>query len=399
MKRHIRQKLIHSNMVAVKWSVVLKSFGQSMYWIFEPILFYKMFGDNFTLVLLFYGVQSLLYALTVRLGARCMSLMGIKVNLIVGTFFLFVTGIVTYFMFGSNLVLGVNTSEVIAYVIVFLSVWLLSQIFYWPAFNTDLSLFMDRQSSGKELGLFLFIGEITGIAGPIVGASLLTFSTVKMLMVLELLFILFSIIPLFWVLNEKPRFNMSFKQLIRELRNKKNLFYYLPFYADGVNNYINDIIWGLFLYLTLNSFMNVGWITAVVSLCTGIFVLLIGILIDKRKKIGNELFTGGVFVASVGWLIKGLPGTGMFYMVVDNIQKFGESMLNVPFDKLLYARFQNTKSLADEYVVIREMAYHFAGAGIMFFLALFAGLFEVSHIAFVIASITSLMYLLMDRKK
>lgn len=395
MKPHVAGKLQKSDIKDIKVSVIFKNFGQALYALFEPIIFFNILDQRFELVLLYYGIQSLIYAITVHLGAKLMSKIGIKKNLVFGTVFL----IIYYLLVLNFSNLGISLSSDTALVILSFSILAITcsiyQSLYWPAFHTDLSLFMRRRESGKNIGTFYLIGQFTSIVGPIAGALILSNLSLKVLIILQVMALIISIIPLLFGPDEKPKVSLTFKGFLSELLKKREFKFYLPFHAEGINGYIGAVFWGLFVYTILGSIMDLGMIASGVSLFTGVFVYILGYTIDKKKHLKDKILRIGVTTSSLGWIIKSFPTSGVFFFIADNIQKFGDSVARIPYEKTMYNRFKNTKSLADEYVVLREMAYHIGGGLMMILLAFVIWQFNLVQSAFIVAAISTLVYLFM----
>ncbi len=386
MKYYIYNKLQKSRLFDIKLSVTLKNLGQSFYGVFEPIIFYKILGERVEYVLLYYGLQSLLYALLVNQGAKIMSRIGIKKSLIIGTLLLMLYNIFLIYFLGCGINLDNYKNILILGFFITALNCSLYQTFYWPAFHTDLSLFLKEGSSGKNLGVLFFIGQCASIVGPVIGGIILQNSNLNILFFLQIIFLTLSVVPLFFGPDEKPETSYKFKDYIKELFNIKKIKNYLPFFAEGIKGYINSTFWGLFIYTVLESVIDVGLLTAGVSFFTALFVVLLGKIIDKRRFLKNKLLGIGVFIASFGWIIKGVSINNIFYFIADNVQKFGDSIVQIPYQKTMYKRFKNVRSLADEYVTIREMAYHIGGGVIIILLALIIYSTNLSYSAFIVAA-------------
>lgn len=324
-----------------------------------------------------------------------MSKIGVKKNMIFATIALAAYNIFMLIFAGCKLTLAANRVETILGFIILGITCVIYQLLYWPGFHTDLSLYMKSKSSAKELSIIYFIGQITSIFAPLLGGIMLIKAGTSILMMVVTLFTLSSIIPLLNGLTEKPTISLSFKEFLKEISSRKRLKYYLPFYAEGIRGYIGGVFWGLFIYTILHSIMDLGLITSGVALFTGIFALFLGRLIDKHKKVKDRALKIGTVTSSVGWILKGLPINGFSFFLADNIQKFGDSVVNIPYAKTMYKRFKNIKSFTDEYVVIREMCYHIGGGVVMIFLGLIIAKFNFQYVAFIVAALSSTVLLLM----
>jgi hypothetical protein len=119
----------------------------------------------------------------------------------------------------------------------------------------------------------------------------------------------------------------------------------------------------------------------------------LGKAIDKKKGVEKTALRLGVATTAVGWIVKGLPTSSLMFFFTDNMQKIGHVVTRIPYEKKIYSRFRNTKSLADEYVITREMAYNIGGGLIMIVLGILISQFNLVYIVFIVAALSSLVYL------
>jgi len=382
----------------IKTSILFKDFGQALFFLYEPIIFYNFLGKRIELVLLYYGLQILLYALCVSDGAKIMSKIGIKKSMIFATFFLILYNAVLLYFSKQNLTINSAPLNSVIWFGLLAIICTIYQMLYWPSFYTDISLFMKNEQSGRDIGKIYFFMEITYIIAPIIGGFILVKFGIITLLIFSSIITSLSVIPLFKGENQKPSIILNFKQIIRELFNKDKITYLLPFYAEGISECINNIFWGLFVYLIVGNIMELGFLSSGVALFTAAFVLIIGRIIDKYRNSHNKILRVGVITSSVGWLLKGLPVSTILFFVFDNIQKFGNSIVRVPFEKTMYKRFKYKLNLADEYVVLREVAYSISGGLSLILLAFIIWKFNFTYAAFIIASISTTIYLLMKKE-
>jgi len=395
MKRHIAKKLKKSKVNDIKLSILFKDFGQLLFTVYEPIIFYQFLGKRIEFVMIYYGLQSIMYALLARDGAKVMAKIGIKKNMIFATFILIAYNLILLMFADRDLSILTSPGETTIWFAILAILCSIYQALYWPAFHTDLSLYMENKNSGKDIGAFYFIDLVSSIIAPVLGGIVLLKAGTSILIYISVFFIFISIFPLFKGPDSKPKVSFTFKEFLGQIFHKQNIKSYLPFFAEGTNAYISSIFWPLFVFSIISSVLDLGLLVSGVSLFTAITVLILGHLLDKNDDAKDKVLKLGVTTSSLGWLIKGLQTSPITFFIADNIQQFGDSVVSIPFEKTMYKRFKDIKSLADEYVVIREMIYHFSGAFIMFLLAFLIWRFNIIYSAFIIASISYLFYLLM----
>ncbi len=393
------EKLKTGGVKDIQLSVIFKNLGQSLYATFEPIIFFLMLNKRIELVLLYYGIQSLLFATTVSFGTHVMTKLGVKKNMIIGTVLMIIYRIILIIASNEDINLSDHPTQTLVTFTVLGTILAAYQTLYWPGFHTNLSLFMKKKSSGKEVAIFKVIGQISSILGPAIGGIILFNQGTVVLVICSAILLSISAIPLFFGPDIKNEVSLSFRQFASETFKKKNFRLYLPFHAEGVLGYINAIFWNLFIFINLKNVLDVGFLSSGVSLFTAIVLIVLGWGIDNRRKIGRHVLTIGTVTNAIGWLLKGIPSSGVSFFIVDNIQKFGNSIVRIPYEKNMYSRFRNRKDFADEYVTLREIAYHTSGGIIMILLAILMATTDLLYTAFIVAAISSLTYLLMRESK
>lgn len=373
-------------------SLIGKSFGQSIYTTFEAILFYKIFNENLSYVLYYYGIRGILYALINPIGGFLLSKIGTKGNLILGTIFLILIRVVFHFT-----TLQTNPILVLAGMILLGITITGYQASYWPAYHVIICLFGEKKKTGSTIGAIYLLTNIIAVISPIIGALIIEYMGTMYLFMASIIFILFSLIPLNKMDNHKTRIDLKYGSIMKEVFSVKNR---LPFYVEGISGYINGVFWGLYLYIILQSVISIGIIASLVTLITGIIMFYIGKIIDKNKKLRKRFLAFGTALSTIGHLLKGSTLGIIPIFIYDNLQKIGDNIRKVPYDTLTYKNIKvSHRDLIDEMVVIREVAYHSVGGLCMIIIGLMVTYFDNLYIIFIIAAVNSLLHLYILRVK
>lgn len=127
-----------------------------------------------------------------------------------------------------------------------------------------------------------------------------------------------------------------------------------------------------------------------------VFSFLLGIAVDKLKN-KKILLNVGVFFVSLSWVFRIFPLSIVFSFIIENIQKYADAILLIPYETKMFEKIKKKQNFLDEFIVIREMMFHLGAAFICFLtgvLVLFCGFeFVIVIFAFVVFSVIQFLYI------
>ena len=323
---------------------ILQAVSFGFFNLFLPIFLYQQFNNSLEIVLIYFIIDYLIYALTVPLGARLMSKLGLRGSMIISSIFLIAFYIAFRFF-----------SPVYLYLIIPLMLKVVFRNLYWVPYHTEFAEFTDKLHRGKEIGLLEAIYAILSIGIPITAGFILSNYGFNYLFLLAIIIIVLSIIPLFLIEKVEEKYSWGYFKTYKKLFSKGNKHTTLAFFADGLQDNVGLVIWPVFIFVILNEqYSSVGIVASLTILATVVLRLVFGSLSDKMSK-HKLLRIGSVFYA-FGWVFKSMVSSATHVFAAGTFHDFSKAVMRIPFDTIRYEKAADWGHYVDEYTVLREIA-------------------------------------------
>ncbi len=358
---------------------IIQQVAAGLIGLFLPIFLFIYFWGSIHRVLLFYIASFVLFGLLVPLGAILMSRIGLKISMILGSFFLLGYFVFLYLLsnnwfFALFLALGCIT---------------LFRILYWTPYHTDFAEFTHKRSRGKEIALLVSVATLVSISLPFIAGLILDKFNFSILFLISIIVSSISLIPIILLRSVKEKYSYSYWQTFKELFKKKNRKLFLAYGGDGAEGIVGMIIWPIFIFQLLNgNYLAVGVISSLIIVASVVFRLVIGALTDKMSK--RRLIKVGSALYALGWVGKVFIQTAFQIFVVSSYHSFAAVVRRTPFTTLMYEQAADRGHYVDEYTVLREVSLNIGRVlmlVLLFILFYFVGL----TFAFILAAIASLL--------
>lgn len=366
-------------LIALFSTELIKGLGWGMIGLFLPIFLYEQFG-SFQKLLIYYIFSSFYFILTVSLGARMMSKIGMKKSMLISLPFL--ASYIFYLNFvGQNFYLFLGLS---------LALFTCYRILYWVPYHSEFAELTTFQHRGKEISFLRTVSSIIYVIVPILGGLIIVTRGFSQLFIGSAILTGASIIPLLFLKEREQKFVFSYWQTFREYCKLANRKLAIAYGSDGAEGGVGDIIWPIFIYGILEKkYLAVGAISSLIILATIVLRLIVGTYLDRIKK-RNIIRTGSILYA-FGWALKMFLSSAFQIFIVGTYHNFAGIIKTTSFDTLMYEEAADHGMFVDEYTAIREIAIH-TGRILMllalFVLIVFFGMNII--IAFLLAAIASL---------
>jgi len=251
---------------------------------------------------------------------------------------------------------------------------------YWPAFHINFIKSSDKKHRGEELGMMNVLSYIVMIFAPLIGGLIITYLGFEFLFVFVSLLFLVAPIPLFFTKETYPDGEFSFKNIF----HKSHLKNFSVFFVEGIINYAETVIWAVFIFLTLKSFISLGILSTILILFTTCVTLIIGRLSDvgNKKKIMNI----GVFSSSLTWFFRTLANSFLHFTVLNSLFGIAFTFVSIPYMSTFYNKAAQQHPA--EFVIFRELLLALGRVFMMLFIIL-SGSYLWS---FIIAGFSSLIF-------
>ena len=319
----------------VYFFLFFRKLALSMIGIFLPIYLYVELGFTLTQVILFFIVWALSFALFLFPAVKTISRYGAKHSMI---------GSIPFMIGFLVLVLLLQYYPSLAWLAAI--VYGAEFAFFWMGFHIDAALQGKKRDLGKESGMISFLGILPSVVGPLLGGVILYFFSFNWLYALVILVAVVSFLPLLMSKEVYAKGKMHLKF------DKKHLKYSYAYFCEGVSHISGLVLWPLFIFVILGSYLSLGTYGTVVTVVVGVFTLILGKWSDEGKRgillrifsiLHSVVWFGKVFVTSV----LGVFGLGTFA----SIAGYG---IYVP---LLAKSYGMAKKEKVSYLLMRELAY------------------------------------------
>jgi MFS family permease len=371
---HLHHYFQNREITELYFSTAIRSFAVSMISIFVPAYFWSLGFSVREIALYFiiyYAVIMLLMPLCFKAAARW----GIRHNMIIGML------ISLLFFYLLDLV----PKGFPYWIVAFIGAFYVS--YYFSGYNADFARLTKKGKAGREMGLIRFFSSLFTLAGPLVGAIILTGFGFTALIIAVSIFTALAILPLLFGKDKNVPYHVSIRRMFRE-RNTKIV---TLFEANGMIHVVSEVAWPLFIFIVLKTYFSLGWIVTFTSILIALFVLYIGKLTDKGK--GLPVLTTGSSLHSVLWIIRYFITSGLSVFLVNLASSASFSMLDMPYSAFWFLKANRLKNPA-EFFMMREWSMAIGRLVVLFFIFFTENLFS----GFIIAAFASLVFLFLSGK-
>ena len=250
-------------------SVALRGFAVSMIGLFIPIYLLKEIGLSLNEVLTFFIFYSVVFAVLSPIAAKFASKYGVKHSVLfaVPLYLIFVLGLYSLPNFSIPPVLIASTLGA-------------SQSFYWMGMHLAFFKASHNGHRGEEVGKQKAMSILATIAGPAIGGVLIAFLGFPTVFLIASFLLVVATVDLFLSGENHVYYKFSMRQMINRKHWRDSLF----FVSAGSNVIAQGVIWPLFIFVTLKSYVSLGFAGSLLSVVSATLVLLVGKYSDRRDK-------------------------------------------------------------------------------------------------------------------
>ncbi|MFH1473840.1 MAG: MFS transporter [Candidatus Aenigmatarchaeota archaeon] len=351
-------------------SVAIRTFAMSLISIFVPIYLLNI-GYTLVEVLLFFMTFCVFHAVFSFFAAKFSLKAGLKHSIALSIPFLIFYFVLLYTIQSYNWPLALLAL-----------VAAVQNSLFWISFHTDFARFSNKKLRGEEFSILRLITSTLNVVGPLVGALIISFVSFYYLFLFVSSLLIISLIPLFYSKDVKIRHDVSLKRVFKASSPKN----FIVFMGSGAELGGSGVIWPIFIFLIVGTYLSLGIITSIATFLSLITVFIVGRMCDRFKR-GSILKIGSV-AHSVTWFFKSIASTGPQIILVNSISGIISSFKDIPYNAMVYDK-ANKKSIV-EFIVFREIALQI---GKLIFFSLIILLVFLSR-GLILAGFASLFYLL-----
>ncbi len=317
-------------------AVFIKNVAHSLVLLFVPIFLYSL---NFSIrsIACFYVFEFLGVVLATPLGLWLNYKIGVKKTMLLGDllFIGYLFSLTTLKAFGVAALLPIL-------------LFAFSGGLFWAAYQVDFTRSADRRAEGQDLSVVKSIILIASALGPFIGSVLIVNSSFITSFIVAAVLSLLSCAPLFFspdFKEKKPIF--SWKRLRRADKPDKAISYV----GYGSLQLATETFWPLYMYILLQSVLDVGTVFTLTTIIMVIFILWYGRRVD-RKPI--ESLVGGVLLHAPSWIIRLLLVSPFGFFISNLYGQLSYHLLDTAYEKVVYTEAEESTDRAN-YFFFRQL--------------------------------------------
>jgi len=319
----------------IYFSVALRSFAISLISIFIPLYLYLEKGLTFEQTLFFFIFYSVIFAVSMPVAAKFASRFGMKHSIMVGVpLYLLFVGLM-HFSSSANVQLLLTSSVLGA-----------SQAFYWMGMHLAFFHASHRKHRGEEVGIRSGVTVLSTLLGPFLGGLLITFIGFKAVFGLTTLILSASAVVLLLNGDGHVPYHFSMKAVFDKRYWKDSLF----FVSRGSHVIVHGVIWPLFIFFILKSYLYMGIVGSLMSLSSAILFWKVGRYSDHSDK--RKIMRWSSIAESGTWILMALVKTVPQVFAVTVLSSLVNAVRESPTGALEYDK---AKGQVAAYFVNREV--------------------------------------------
>lgn len=337
---------------AVYTASSIRTFALSLLGIFTPLYIYQVLEDQQVLVsrtALLLGVVGyyIIHRLTIVL-----------VNLPAAYFIAEIKGGFRKSMLSSNILHALN---LLLLIFAKSQPWLLLPAailggvlvpLYWIPYHLIFVEDGSRQRFGRQISKMAILDKGAAAVAPLLGGLVIAFAGFQTLLIAVLLLVVASTLPIFLMRHHERHFVPPLKVLIRDFFGRGFRKDLVAFLGTGMETVGAALVWPIFLFTIVGSFVGLGALTSGVVLVSILVVWFLGKRVDKKGK--RRILRVGAYSRSALWLVRALVTTVPQAFLAQSVSRIAAEFLWLPFDTIVYKKALDGDPFA--YIILREWA-------------------------------------------
>ncbi|MBI2484328.1 MFS transporter [Candidatus Uhrbacteria bacterium] len=349
--------------------------------LFEPIYLYSNGYPVWWMALFYLGVYAV-YFFLMPLGGKVVMRKGFEHGIMYGSAFL-----ILYLIF----LLNIGSHPLFIALAILASAF--QKTMFWPGYHADFAYFSQADERAKEIGIIAILDSVAYVLGPLVGGIVVSVFGFTALFAGMSVVILLSNIPLLITRERFSKGVFPYMQPYKDIVAKKNLRETIGYLGFG-EELIVLLVWPVFIYVTIQDYLQTGLAVATSTLITSLVILYVGRLSDGGKQAG--VYHVGVVFVALAWVFRLLVRGAPSVIMVDLFSRVSKYVFALPFFSRLYAEAKNASSVV-RIILYFEMALVVGKiSALMLVFTLFYFFGEVWWAAFLLGGLYSLLYFAID---
>lgn len=342
-----------SGITALFVSSTLHSFALSLAGIFVPLYILQLTGRLDT-VFLFFALRSTAVVLSAVPSSHLVSRLGFRRSSMTGTFL--------YLLMIFLLILGTQQEAYLWLAAIASGVAVPA---YWLPYHLIFAEDGRSEHFGREVSLLNILSRVSTAAGPLIGGLLILFFGFSALYLATFIILFFSVIPLSLMEHHPIHQAPSLRQLKEYLFSRVGRVWAVNFCLPQVETLILDVVWPVFVFLSVSSYETTGGIASATLLISLLVLVVSSQIVDRADK--RKLMAVGGFLSSASWLFLVFAKSAGQIFLSSTLLKGVRNFFYIPFETVFYSKVAEEKlNHSLTFLVFREIVLHSIGALAMF---------------------------------
>lgn len=224
--------------------------------------------------------------------------------------------------------------------------------FYWIPYHLIFVEDGKERSFAKQISSVSILNNIASVVAPLIGGLVIAFVGFETLLVVVLFLIVASTFPIFSMRHHERHFVPPLKMLWRDFFRRGFRKDLVAFLGAGAQNVGTAVVWPIFLFTIVGSFVGLGALTSGVVLVSILVVLVLGRVVDKKGK--RRVLRLGACSRSALWGVQAFVSTVPQAFLARTAAQIAAEFLWLPFDAIVYRNASAGNPF--EYIILREWA-------------------------------------------
>jgi len=221
--------------------------------------------------------------------------------------------------------------------------------FYWFPLHVVFAKSSECEKMGEHVSKLFALPSLFGILIPLTGAGISTLIGFEALFIVAGIIYLISIIPFLFIGNIPIEVKINYNRIIDYTKRYKK--YFIAEFFLGISSEVEAYILPIFLFLTFNNILSIGFLATFLGLGSAIFTLLVG---KYSSRIDRKKFLRvGAIVMIVVWVGRYLSIDQMSFYILSMLAGFLSALISVPFNSIFYINAKNNH--VEDFVIFREI--------------------------------------------
>lgn len=361
----------------------IHNFALGLILVFVPIYLYDL-GYSIPWILFYFFITSISFILLSFWGAKIVAKIGVKHTMLITAPIL-----ILYFI-------GLRYIEFFPWFFFLLPVLrAIKMILYNFSFHLNFISHSEKKERGRQVSTIQACALFASVLSPFFGGLIIKFFNFPTLFIVGSSLLVLGMLPLFFSKESYQKITFEKENLIRNIFKKTNLPLFWSFAGYSIEAWIGVIIWPIFLFILIPQTETVGLLVSLPIILTLSTFYFIGKMTDKKDK--KALMKVGTVLHFFGWVARVFAQNFASVFFIDTYKNIAMRVLHVPWSACFYDIA--AKGNYFKFIVQRELAFNIARViAIPFLILIFYIDFYPFVIAFVMASLFSLLYVTINKK-